>query len=48
MAAGQDVFHLHFHVIPRFYDDGFESENYQILPFEARLQIANRLKAILN
>jgi diadenosine tetraphosphate (Ap4A) HIT family hydrolase len=23
-AGGQDVFHLHFHVVPRFANDGFE------------------------
>ena len=23
-AAGQDVFHTHFHVVPRYSDDGFE------------------------
>ncbi len=24
-AAGQSVFHLHFHIIPRFNDDGFKN-----------------------
>jgi histidine triad (HIT) family protein len=24
-AGGQDVFHVHFHVVPRFVDDGFSS-----------------------
>ena len=23
-AAGQSVFHFHFHIIPRFHDDGFK------------------------
>lgn len=22
-AAGQEVFHLHYHIVPRFYNDGF-------------------------
>ncbi len=43
-AAGQDVFHLHFHVIPRFKNDGFESKQYFELPIDERRKIAAKLK----
>ena len=42
-AAGQDVFHTHFHIVPRFEDDGFniaygtESENREDLNLSAEM-----------
>lgn len=47
-AAGQEIFHVHLHVIPRFRHDGFGmhfSEKYYELPGRASLdQIAVRIK----
>lgn len=46
-AAGQDVFHLHFHIIPRYDGDGFDSSKYLKLTMEERIEIAERLKAVM-
>ncbi len=51
-AAGQEVFHTHLHLIPRFKDDGFGfifPEGYRvILPEREELNtIANNIKAAL-
>jgi histidine triad (HIT) family protein len=43
-AAGQDVFHLHFHVIPRYQGDAFETKKYEKLPLEKRKEFAEQLK----
>jgi histidine triad (HIT) family protein len=46
-AAGQDVFHVHLHVIPRFMDDGFGfkfDKSYWTLPAREELnEIANKI-----
>ena len=47
-AAGQDVFHLHFHVVPRYKKDGFERKQYFELPLDERHKIAEQLKAVLS
>ena len=46
-AAGQDVFHLHFHVIPRYNGDDFEDRDYEILSFGERIALADNLKSYL-
>ena len=51
-AAGQEVFHTHLHLIPRFKDDGFGfifPEGYRvILPERDELNtIAEKIKAVL-
>src|SRR5688572_5729107 len=42
-AAGQDVFHLHFHVVPRYRGDGFESEKYETVSLLERRELAVKL-----
>ena len=42
-AAGQDVFHLHFHVIPRYQDDAFETKQYEKLTLKRRQEIGELL-----
>lgn len=50
-AAGQDVFHVHLHVIPRFNGDGFGlrlAPSYYILPGREKLDaIAQKIKSVL-
>jgi histidine triad (HIT) family protein len=43
-ASGQDVFHLHFHVIPRYHGDGFETKKYERLELSTRKELAKKLK----
>jgi histidine triad (HIT) family protein len=47
-AAGQDVFHLHFHVIPRFHDDDFDATAYEIVPIRERAAQAEGLRSRIN
>ena len=50
-AAGQDVLHLHFHVIPRFADDGFTGLDRSLgaieVSVEQRVQQARKLAEAL-
>jgi histidine triad (HIT) family protein len=52
--GGQDVFHVHFHVIPRFTDDGFNNGDARFpfgaveVPLAERRQQAARLRDVLN
>jgi len=43
-AAGQDVFHLHFHVIPRYQGDDFETTKYERLTLEKRKELFEKLR----
>ncbi len=47
-AAGQKVFHLHFHVIPRFSDDGFQHWHGKgYTSPEQRKEIAEKIRQVL-
>jgi diadenosine tetraphosphate (Ap4A) HIT family hydrolase len=47
-AAGQDVFHVHLHVIPRFHGDGMHIRANRLSPDTASLdQAAARIRAAL-
>ncbi|MEZ6191341.1 MAG: HIT family protein [Phycisphaerales bacterium] len=44
-ASGQDVFHLHFHVVPRFAGDDFETAAYEIVDEQTRIAQAGALRS---
>lgn len=43
VAAGQDVFHVHVHVIPRYTQDTFERDAYIEVPEDVRIHQARAL-----
>ncbi|MES2025859.1 MAG: HIT family protein [Pseudomonadota bacterium] len=47
-AAGQDVFHLHFHIIPRFKGDAFDDQPYNKLPIDIRKSLALQLREVVS
>ena len=46
-ASGQDVFHLHFHIVPRFTGDDFETARYERLDERTRIIQAEALRRAL-
>ncbi|TAG45767.1 MAG: HIT family protein [Betaproteobacteria bacterium] len=46
-AGGQDVWHYHVHVIPRYSGDRFQFTGAQVMPQEDRIEIAERIRASL-
>lgn len=50
-AAGQDIFHLHLHILPRYREDSFGLRFPKSYPNEARRsdldQMADRIKAMM-
>ena len=46
-AAGQAVFHTHFHIIPRFSNDGLKHWPHKEVPKETQQQIKEAMKKLL-
>lgn len=47
-AGGQDVWHIHTHVIPRFANDGWYETRATVMPLESRILLAKRIREGLN
>lgn len=47
-AAGQLVFHTHFHLVPRFTDDGFKHWPGQSFPQDQMDKIAEKIKSAIS
>jgi diadenosine tetraphosphate (Ap4A) HIT family hydrolase len=43
-ASGQDVFHLHFHIVPRFVGDDFDTAPYENVDERIRIEQAEALR----
>jgi diadenosine tetraphosphate (Ap4A) HIT family hydrolase len=43
-ASGQDVFHLHFHIVPRYLGDDFDTAIYETVDERVRISQADALR----
>jgi histidine triad (HIT) family protein len=46
-AGGQDVWHYHVHIIPRYIDDGFNNKASEIMPLLERRELARQVQVAL-
>jgi histidine triad (HIT) family protein len=46
-ASGQDVWHFHVHVVPRFVGDSFRSSPWEVVEMEARSRLADKIRNAL-
>jgi len=46
-AGGQDVWHYHVHVIPRYMDDKLHSVNPVVAPIDNRIRLAKNLREVI-
>jgi histidine triad (HIT) family protein len=44
-ASGQDVWHFHVHVVPRFASDAFYASPWEVMGMEARSRLADKVRA---
>jgi histidine triad (HIT) family protein len=45
-AGGQDVWHYHIHIIPRFENDHFQTAAARVMQLSQRIEIAQRIQTV--
>jgi histidine triad (HIT) family protein len=46
-AGGQDVWHYHIHIVPRYHNDQHYTTTGEIMPIDQRIEFARRIRAEL-